>query len=367
MAKSKKSSLKPKQVVYLLGAGATQAEVDYLGAANVFVLMRDSKDLGREGLSTTILRKLGAKGIPFSGTEHGVDIEKLVSLLTGTGVESQAKLAERMRRLYFNEIRLRLTKAKIISRPQLAQGLFEMHNNEKFKAEVENLSGILTTNHDGLLQIASERVFGGVNVGFPFVSTDLTQDNSRTVPPILQLHGSFSWQFGLPPRITTIKRDSKYYSNTMWIPPTVLKESKNYPFNKISGLAYELISRRCDVLRIIGSSLTQNDWNILCLMFNAQRHRELKNRNPLRIELIMSRNGGEEIQGSCSFLKNTFPINHLSEGDFSGYEADKLPVDSELRNAFAYWLREKINHHRRRDEFDLPIGASMTRIAGDTV
>jgi hypothetical protein len=365
VAKSKK--LMPKQVVYLLGAGATQAEVDHLGAAQVFVLMRDSKDLGREGLSTAILRKLGAKGIPFAGTEHGVDIEKLISLLTATGVQSQTQLAERMRRLYFNEIRLRLAKAKIINRPQLALGLFEMHNNEKFKTGVESLTGILTTNHDGLLQIASERVFGGVSLGFPFTSRDLSSDSSKRVPPILQLHGSFSWQFGLPPSITSLKRDSKYRANTMWIPPTVLKESKNYPFNKISGLAYEILSRRCDVLRIIGSSLTQNDWNILCLIFNAQRHRELRHRDPLRIEFIMSRSGGEDIQGSCSYLKNTFPINHLSEGDFSGYEEDMLPADSELRNAFAYWLREKINYHRRRDEFDLPIGSCMTRIAGDTV
>ena len=356
-----------KPIVYLLGAGATQAEVDYLGAAQVFVLMRDSKELGREGLSTAILKKLGARGIPFSLSEHGVDIEKLISLLMASGIESQEKLAERMRRLYFNEIRLRLAKAKIISRPQLAQALFEMHSNEKFNRETESLSGILTTNHDGLLQIASQKVFGSVNVGFPFVSADVKLDTARRVPPILQLHGSFSWQFGLPPRITTLKRNSRYLSNTMWIPPTVLKESKNYPFNKISGLAYELLSRHCEVLRVIGSSLTQNDWNILCLVFNAQRHRELRHGRPLRIEFIMSRKGGEAIQGSCSYLKNTFPINHLSEGDFSPYERDDIPVDSELNNAFAYWLREKINYHRRRDEFDLPIGPTMTLIAGETV
>ena len=235
------------------------------------------------------------------------------------------------------------------------------------KTGVESLTGILTTNHDGLLQVASERVFGGVSLGFPFTSRDLSSDSPKRVPPILQLHGSFSWQFGLPPSITSLKRDSKYRANTMWIPPTVLKESKNYPFNKISGLAYEILSRRCDVLRIIGSSLTQNDWNILCLIFNAQRHRELRHRDPLRIELIMSRSSGEDIQGSCSYLKNTFPINHLSEGDFSGYNEESIPADSELRNAFAYWLREKINYHRRRDEFDLPIGRWMTQIAGDTV
>jgi hypothetical protein len=357
----------PKQIVYLLGAGATQAEVDYLGAAEVFVLMRDSRKLGREGLSTTILKKLGKRGIPFSGTEQGVDIEQLISLLLASGVDSQAKLAERMRRLYFDEIRIRLAKARVIRRPGLAQALFEMHNNERFTSDVEVLTGVLTTNHDGLLQLASQKVYGAVNVGFLFSSRDIIYDESNAAPPILQLHGSFSWQFGLPTRIDSLKRDSRYSPNTMWIPPTVLKESKNYPFNKITGLAYELLSKHCDVLRVIGSSLTQNDWNILCLIFNAQRHRELKRGTPLRIEFIMSREGGERIQGSCSYLKNTFPINHLSEGDFSAYERDDASQDSELANAFAYWLREKINYHRRRSEISLPIGPSMIQLAGETV
>jgi hypothetical protein len=65
VATKKKTRAKPKQVVYLLGAGATQAEVKYLGAAEVNLLMRDSEELGGEGLSTAILKKLGVKGIPF--------------------------------------------------------------------------------------------------------------------------------------------------------------------------------------------------------------------------------------------------------------------------------------------------------------
>jgi hypothetical protein len=36
----------PKQVVYQIGAGATQSEVIYKGAANLNLLMKDSKALG---------------------------------------------------------------------------------------------------------------------------------------------------------------------------------------------------------------------------------------------------------------------------------------------------------------------------------
>jgi hypothetical protein len=47
----------PKKVVYLWGAGGTQAEVNYLGAHTVNLLMRDSEHLG-EGVATRILKRL---------------------------------------------------------------------------------------------------------------------------------------------------------------------------------------------------------------------------------------------------------------------------------------------------------------------
>lgn len=358
-------SPRPKHVVYLIGAGATQAEVNYLGANPVNLLMRDSAELGGEGLSTAILRKLGAAGFPFMSTDKGIDIEKLISLLESGGVNSQTRLAERMRKLYFQEICNRLVKSKVIRRPTLAIGLLEMHLNQAFRTEVEELTAVLTTNHDGLLQLASQKVYGAVNVGFPFVSNELNPVEGRGIPPILQLHGSFSWIFGLPLRIAPLRRDSKYSSRTVWIPPTVSKELKNYPFNKIGGIAYEILAKRCDVLRIIGSSLTQNDWNILALIFNAQRHRELARGTSFVIQFIMSKDSGEQIQANCSYLKNTFPINHLSEGDFKGYETD-LPIDSEMRNAFAYWMKEKLNYHLRRREFgNEPLTKSMAQIAGE--
>jgi hypothetical protein len=340
----------PKQIVYLLGAGATQAEVDYLGAARVNLLMRDSEEIG-EGLSTAILARLGSSGAPFTTTEHAIDIEKLISLLGANGVNSQSRLAERMRKAYFEEIHKRLIKAKIIRRPGLAIALCQMHRNDRFHSEVEQLRAIFTTNHDGLLQLAFQSVFGGIDVGFPFASEELDSPGGSTLPLLLQLHGSFAWSFSLPIKITTLRRESKYSANTVWIPPTVLKESKTYPFNKLTALAYEILAKRCDVLRIVGSSLTQNDWNILGLIFNAQRHRELTHGVPFRIELIVSSRGGADIQAACSYLKHTVPISFLTEGDFTGY-SDEIAADSDLGNVFAYWLRQKIIYHRRRGEFD---------------
>lgn len=353
-----------KQVVYLFGAGATQAEVDHLGARPVNLLMRDDDRLG-EGLSTRILARTGVSGNRFRALGHGVDVEKLISLLAASGVDRLSRLADKMRRLYFEEIRLCLVESEIIDRPGLAMALLELHNDARFSG-IETVTGLITTNHDGLLQVASQKALGGIAVGFPFISSNFTPANPELAPLILQLHGSFSWRFGVPATIDKLGRETRYSPDTRWIPPSVLKESKEYPFNKLIGLAYELLSKRCDVLRVIGASLTQNDWNIISLIFHAQRHRELSRGAAFRVELIMSQPSGQRTVRECSYLRNLTPIGHLTEGDFSEYKEPELAPDSEKQNAFAYWLKEKIRFHLRRDEVShLSNGSNMALIVGE--
>ena len=365
--KKPKHKPKPKQIVYLFGAGATQAEVDYLGARPVNLLMRDHDLLG-EGVSTRILKQIGRRGMPFSAEDRGVDIEKLISLLAASGVDSHSKLAERMRQHYFEEVCKSLVESGIIERPQLAMGLLAMHHNNFLRDEVEGLTAIITTNHDGLLQLASQQVFRSVNLGFPFASDDLAPPNSNPAPPILQLHGSFTWRFGVPVKVATLREGSKYSADATWIPPSILKESKNYPFNKLTGLAYQILAKQCSVLRVIGASLTQNDWNVLSLIFNAQRHREYVKRAAFRIELIMPHKDGERIQSDCSYLTNITPIGYLTEGNFAAYKESDLPPDSEMRNPFAYWLKEKINYHRKRNELGPgELVGPLNQIAGESI
>src|SRR5206468_1867411 len=101
----------------------------------------------------------------------------------------------------------------ILHQPKLAIGLLKLHENASFRAGVESLSGIITTNHDGLLQIASENVLKAVNIGFPFESDNLTTADSQKLPPILQLHGSLTWRFGVPPKVSRLEAASKYSSD----------------------------------------------------------------------------------------------------------------------------------------------------------
>jgi hypothetical protein len=257
-----------------------------------------------------------------------------------------------MREAYFNVLRSSLSHAKVLGGPKLAEKLLGLHNDRLFKRSVESLEGIITTNHDGLLQVASQNVFGSVNVGFDYVSTDFVINKRNPAPPILQLHGSFAWQFGTPLKISKLRRTSKYGAN-VWIPPTILKESKIYPFNKLSGLAYELLARRCDVLRVVGASLTQNDWNILALIFNAQRHLEANKATAFSIELIMPHSNGEYIKRECAYLRKVIPIGYLTDGDFAEYKEyeDEYPShESDLANPFAYWLTQKFEFHVNNGE-----------------
>ena len=360
---ARRPKISPKKIVYLWGAGATQAEAQRLGAS-ISLLMGDS-GYG-EGIATRTLRRTGRRAISAFGGGESVDIEKLISLLVASGTNDHALLANKLRNNYFVELRENLATAGVRDNPELAIRLLQLHGQQNFRDEVEKLSGIITTNHDGLLQVASQTVFQGLNLGFRFASKNFTVANSSSVPPILQLHGSFTWRFGVPIEIGTLRRTSKY-PNTVWIPPTILKESKNYPFNKLSGLAYELLARHCDVLRVVGASLTQNDWNVVSLIFNAQRHREFTKGSAFRIELIMPHRVGEKIKDECAYLKNISPIGYLTDGQFAHYKDTEFPPEADEANPFAYWLSEKAKYHgsgtgssiiRATEETSEPVGAA---------
>ena len=357
----KKKPLAAKDVVYLIGAGATQSEVSYRGAAIVNLLMKDN-DLGA-GVSTAVLKKVGETNL--LGASSGADVEKLISLLSSAGVTRLQKLADKMRNHYFGEIVDRLVSSKIIDDPFLATALIELHANAVFHEKVERLAGVLTTNHDGLLQVAVHKAHGILNLGMPFESDDFVFTDSQDIPPLLQLHGSFTWQFGVPTRIAKLQPGVGYSKDTTWIPPTITKEARSYPFNKLIARAYELLARHCDVLRIVGASLTQNDWNILSLIFNAQKHRECRKGAPFRIELVMPHDRGVSVQNECSFLKHLVPIGFLTEGSFADYKDDLTKLSPDQLNPFSYWLKEKIRYHHIRNDFDgTPLGTYAVEVAG---
>jgi hypothetical protein len=353
MKQKRKTTSQTKQIVYLIGSGATQAEADYRGGEKVDLLMK--------GLSQRILQR--------ANTDRTLklqepDIEKLISLLTATGIADYIKEAAVLREAYYEEILENLSKAGILQKPDLAIGLFEMHNNVLFK-QFERLSGVISLNHDNLFQVASRKVHGCINLGFNFEQTYFKWGRPEKVPRVIQLHGSFNWLNALPIKVVELASQNRYDQDMLWIPPSILKELKDYPYNKLTGLAYELLLKRCDILRIIGCSLSQNDWNIISLLFNAQYKQFFHNKLCFKIQLIMPPEAGEEVAKEMSYFKNLFPIQYLTDGNFADYKKDKSDRSSEMSNPFKYWIKAKVNYHINKKELDLKtIGKTLKKIIG---
>ena len=340
----------PTRIVYLWGAGATQAEITYSYPTPHNLLMGDNDSLGL-GVASRILEAFPEKESDPFRVSGGPDIEKLISLLAASNVSSLEEFAVKVRRQYFLEIQRSLVTTDVINTQALANGLLTLHSHTGIR-KLEHLAGLISTNHDGLLQSAAQSAYGSLNLGIPFQSCDFKIDVSESTPPILYLHGSFTWKPGIPIRVNRLTEQTPYEGSQLWIPPSILKESKTYPFNKLIGRAYELLSRHCDVLRVVGASLTQNDWNILSLIFNAQRHLDYFGKDAFRIELIMPHQHGIEIENSCSYLTNLQPIGFLTDGDFTGYKEDQMTTPEMMMNPLAYWMKEKISYHQRQGDLE---------------
>ncbi len=185
---------KPKNVVYLFGAGATQAELNYQ-SYKVNLLMRDT-DL--PGVCSRIMTSVrGDRQLKWlyeaTKSTSQIDIEQLISLLEEINLEKYKKAADKLRKLYYLDILKQLMKTKVFNTPKLSMSLFELHQNEELK-NTEVLTGIISLNHDYLLETACQKKFKGVNLGVDFTS-DIFDCNTK-VTLIIKLFGSFNWMCG---------------------------------------------------------------------------------------------------------------------------------------------------------------------------
>ena len=87
-----RSKPRPKRVVYLWGAGATQAEAQHLGAT-ISLLMPDTDAFG-DGIATRILRRVKDNISTSFDSGQGVDIEKVISLFAASGIRKHGRFAD---------------------------------------------------------------------------------------------------------------------------------------------------------------------------------------------------------------------------------------------------------------------------------
>ena len=283
------------RVVYLIGAGGSQACISSIGSPHK-LLMKDLVAPLSERLNELIVNNVpednGIKYLVNSVMDGTTNVEQVITFLEDAPSVRHRELADIMRTAFEDVLRATLD---LIAQDagadavRLYKVLLDLHNISDYP---ETLRGIITTNYDEYLEAAIEEVYSdAVDFGIQVDPPPL----AKVKFPLVKLHGSFGWEDSWP-----IQRNPGSGHTTLWIPPGIYKDKRNYPFNVLWGLARELLS--CDLLRVVGFSLGPNDWDLISLLF-ASRH--LNSSKPLSIEII-------DAPLQAHNLKKTFPYLELS-------------------------------------------------------
>ena len=326
-----------KRIVYLFGAGATIAEAAHAGIEQKLSLREISEKVVQKAK-----RKRGLEDLLSGISEENInDIELYISLLESLGIKKYSSAATELRDMFCKCIQQALIQGGKLIEPVLAMALLEMHSAAKIQA-IEQLKGIITLNYDNLLDRAFNTILGGVNYGIACNCVSGNYNIKQNGPLLIKLHGSFNWRTGFPIRLVDGKKTrSGEQEEMIWIPPGIQKENDRYPFNLLWGKAFELLD--CDTLRIVGCSLSQNDWGLMSLLFFSQ----IRSRPKLeyQIEIINRHQNGIETREKNGFLRHLKVLGELDGcQDF---------VDVDPPNVFETWLTTRLNLYLRKG---IPVG-----------
>ena len=281
-------------VVYLIGAGASQACVDYVGSGRG-ILMRDLNPL-LAGRVRQLATKDGSEDETILALVNAVikedtDFEHVITFLDESPSARHREFANDLRQVFEEVLREQLSSidAEVgVDRLKLYSALLDMHNVNDFP---EALQAILTINYDEYIEEAAKTTHGGpIDYGVHIEG----QRGGGDKFVLLKLHGSFGWADKWP----ICPFDD---SSTLWIPPGIQKRKERYPFNVVWGRAREALD--CRKLRIIGCRLSPSDWDLVSLLFTT-RHNNTNGR-PYTIELIDSPIHAINLQKQYPYLNIT--------------------------------------------------------------
>lgn len=264
-----------------------------------------------------------------SSTSGSLNIELLISLIENSKIDKWDYKSRRLKELVRKDIETILKKNGRIKKFYLHKALLELHKNKKTKTK-EELIGIISLNYDEVLDRAYKKYYGEPNYCF-----SLEEGGSSKNIPLLKLHGSFNWD----------KVKIRGRSKTIEIIP--LGANKNYlhaPYNYIWSRAMEILTK-CDILRVIGCSLSQNDLHLIDLLFKAH----LEKGDAFLIEIIGRNSTGEEIQKNYGFFPGIKTLTQI--GDHKAGYKDEVPLVSEPSpdNAFYTWLKYKADNMLKKN------------------
>ncbi len=226
-----------KNVVYLLGSGATHAVVNDLNS-DIGLLTRNVKDKFDE--IDQKRKEVIDPRIWDEAVKEDVDIEHLISV-----IESDYRYheADALREFYREAITGLASGIDDATKTNLYSVLLDLYNIPDFD---EELVCFLTLNYENILEKTIETQFGDlidydIQVN-PVAPTTLggTANSKR----VLKLHGSFSWLNDRPVQVKEMGDIGP--GKALWIPPGVDKRKDNYPFNLLWGKALEALMS-CDV------------------------------------------------------------------------------------------------------------------------
>ena len=305
---------KPKKIVYLFGAGATHAELSNydptLIAKGKVLLM---KEVSRRVIEKARLSKRYLAGVDMvSGTGGSLNIESLISLIENSKIHDWEFKARHLKRLVRKDIEGILTTPRT-THFYLHKALVEFHTL-KMIAPKERAIGLISLNYDSVLDAAYQEYWEDPNYCF---SLEPNQLQARRIP-LLKLHGSFNWSDVL----------IRGRQRTIEIIP--FGSNKNYlhaPYSFIWNRALEVLVD-CDILRVIGCSLSPNDAHLIDLLFKAHLERGEK----FDIEIIDRDSAGEEIRKNYGFLPAIRTLTTIPELSIPERDPD---------NAFKTWLKYK--------------------------
>ena len=274
-----------KKVVYLLGSGATHA-VLMEAKFSKGMLTNDIRDVieskySRSGIDVTVWNELI--------TEDN-DIEHLISVLEA---QHNYSASQKVRTYYRNAI-IELAE-EFSKRPpamSLYDVLFDLHTG--VKAFPEQLLCFMTLNYEDILERCLEKHF---DCTADYVVQTVKGPSRSNRIGVLKLHGSFNWTNERPIAVEamTAIKDQK----TLWIPPGTEKKRENYPFNLLWGKAMECLME-CDVLRVIGCSLSRNDWGLIPILYTVQKFS--KRPKGMEVEIIDFADTGDQVQRNYRYL-----------------------------------------------------------------
>ena len=285
---------KPKKVVYLFGAGATQAEIDLIDNS-IRTLTDDIRDAIFDKIEKDLSIRSKYPELMNQIVTPRLNVEHLITLFESSGNYGHTQTAIYLRSLFRQEIQQKLQALNEIGTgfsPKLYPALIDMHQIGELG---EIIVGILTLNYDDFLERGVQLIMGGIDLAIKINSThSLLKIQQNLGFPILKLHGSFNWKNEFP---VTLVDDSNIIESedVLWIPPGIEKRRERYPFSILWGRAREVLD--CDILRVVGCSLNQNDWQLVSLLYLTQKLNT--NKREYSIELI---NNLE----ACRNIKNNY-------------------------------------------------------------